>query len=1183
MEEDNISSLQQALVQRIWTAFCAPFPHLTPLRFCSPRRIHDYFQADTFGLLLPGRAKTDTETGSHIRWHSPISASEVIARFEFIESLKRTQDITREDGLEAFSNYISDMELRFWVGRTYKTFPLIACFEGEIVDSTTARHYFHLGGKWYCITLDIIAQLHQDFQEQLSTLLIPSDGKWSLPHPWPEKQNATQPRARKRARGNESEPSRMSESSVSESQDTEGNSHQKRDDIEGKYNLSYVNERDFVVGDKACPDFIELFDLLYLPPDKDILYLYQVKAGFDNHVRDAASQLVNAALRLHAALKTESDDLFQDFASELAKESPAASTEFEKKGGAVWLERTCRSFTKDKIIFVFAFANHTSTDRDLERELSLIKQIGKQEIEDICRDLTSLDPAEVVALLQRKKLLSSNNEVTSVLLRMVDSASREREFTDLLIQDGWNVENAMVLFRNLRQVVPTQYRSAIPRFSLLWAAKKVKALGFGFGITQIQYPEALPTLGALLPYASALPKAVPLAIEYYVGSRFKDPETGDDFLISRTRDGGVSVLHALLGKKLSVQGRFIWSLSQGKNDARCVFVEALRSVCQNASQEAEMITFIEQEVALLLEGLVSPEKCDPAVLNLKKSYQRFPGPSRALSGFITNRKKIERDFLKAMRDERQLFLEYFRNLRKPRFKKLDELIGILLEMKVNADSRDAYEEYIYTNTEELMESYEKQRKAIVAFVLKNARATSSDKKLVKAYRTIAEIDTHRQESLKALDSMDAIYERYLTCLLDPEYPYGRLELNIASHIFQKQVELYFPNGRSVTKEAFGPATNDADSRRIFFIPHPQGGAYFACEGAAALRHEGNSADIEINFDIGSLPYDLSPMMDDALIEIQLALMPSGTRVGLPYLPHACYINATLQFLFTITELPEWIRSAKLSLEELNHVHLLWKSGTAQTESMKKTLRAIRDEFMKGYPLEAKITQQDACDFLSFVLKHLRPGLRKVKTHWFIEGEAEGGEKIGNYHDKTEKYSFFSISPQDQSTFEGAITTHFGCEEQTVTNDDFISYTIGSEERRFQQCCRSLRIIGQPTYLFFHLKRFEFHPALGVARRLDNPIDFRNLDGVVTLPNAQGSFEIIAIVSHLGKESIDQGHYVTHVINSNKESGKQWLRCDNDRVVTQSLGEVAKEVKHNAYLVLVKRVPSAIDAMEIGED
>lgn len=72
-----------------------------------------------------------------------------------------------------------------------------------------------------------------------------------------------------------------------------------RDDIdEGPYNDEYMNEENFVVGDRILTDdtSIEIFDLLFHDKSSKITYLYHVKDGFNQATRVAQDQLCNAAL-----------------------------------------------------------------------------------------------------------------------------------------------------------------------------------------------------------------------------------------------------------------------------------------------------------------------------------------------------------------------------------------------------------------------------------------------------------------------------------------------------------------------------------------------------------------------------------------------------------------------------------------------------------------------------------------------------------------------------------------------------------------------------------------------------------------------------------------------------------------------------------------------------------------------
>jgi uncharacterized protein (TIGR04141 family) len=65
------------------------------------------------------------------------------------------------------------------------------------------------------------------------------------------------------------------------------------EETEGQYNESFKNKKDFIVGDRAYLNFIEMADLLKVTDEK--IYFYHVKKGLGQDTRALISQINNAA------------------------------------------------------------------------------------------------------------------------------------------------------------------------------------------------------------------------------------------------------------------------------------------------------------------------------------------------------------------------------------------------------------------------------------------------------------------------------------------------------------------------------------------------------------------------------------------------------------------------------------------------------------------------------------------------------------------------------------------------------------------------------------------------------------------------------------------------------------------------------------------------------------------------
>lgn len=128
--------------------------------------------------------------------------------------------------------------------------------EGMIVHNHL--YYFRIFRKWYYISKDFYKQVQDEFVSCLQSLLAEKSNA-QLKLPW--------------AKGVD----------------------------EGAYNDKYVNETNFLVGDRILTDDtkIEIFDLLFYDETARTTYLYHVKDGFGQSTRIVGDQICTAALIIH--------------------------------------------------------------------------------------------------------------------------------------------------------------------------------------------------------------------------------------------------------------------------------------------------------------------------------------------------------------------------------------------------------------------------------------------------------------------------------------------------------------------------------------------------------------------------------------------------------------------------------------------------------------------------------------------------------------------------------------------------------------------------------------------------------------------------------------------------------------------------------------------------------------------
>lgn len=137
-------------------------------------------------------------------------------------------------------------------------------------------YYFRAFKKWYYISEDFYKLIQDAFVLCLKTDLLNSRHKAWLKRPW------------------------------------------KEDMHEGPYNDAYMDEENFLVGDRTLTDTkIEIFDLLY--HYDGTTYLYHVKEGFNQSTRVAQDQICNAAFVIRNHFSNIDTKILKDFHGNIVK------------------------------------------------------------------------------------------------------------------------------------------------------------------------------------------------------------------------------------------------------------------------------------------------------------------------------------------------------------------------------------------------------------------------------------------------------------------------------------------------------------------------------------------------------------------------------------------------------------------------------------------------------------------------------------------------------------------------------------------------------------------------------------------------------------------------------------------------------------------------------------------------
>lgn len=137
---------------------------------------------------------------------------------------------------------------------------------------------------------------------------------------------------------------------------------------ENDYNASYIGSKDSLVFDKFTPQNIEVCD--FLRWDKENIYLYHVKKGFNNSMRDLCSQVYISARKVIEDSKNKY--IFIELLYNNVTNSKGTSTyhknvkkQFDTFNKADFI----KLFSTRKIIFVLSVLDTSKSKRELEKEI----------------------------------------------------------------------------------------------------------------------------------------------------------------------------------------------------------------------------------------------------------------------------------------------------------------------------------------------------------------------------------------------------------------------------------------------------------------------------------------------------------------------------------------------------------------------------------------------------------------------------------------------------------------------------------------------------------------------------------------------------------------------------------------------------------------------------------------------
>ena len=327
-DQSLIDTLEDKLIRQLWTRFETPFEGF---QFDLCHRDYDKYLTATSYIVRKGAARSRN-------FFKGTEFDSMRSMDDVFDALRKSKK--KPGNFEAFRDLIRDLSIFAYDddGVVQTEGLLLSHVFGDVPEGSDK--YFYIDAQWYKIEPDFINKLN----EQCKSFI----------------------RARKQKE-----------------------LHKKWtiDKDENAYIQEYIGEDNTIVLDRVLPENIEVCDMMKW--DDENLYLYHLKSGVDNAMRDLCSQVVVSASRVKS-------DTSMDFVRTLYASLKG------KKGGASYFDligRQCDVISEDafvelfstrKLVFVLAVRDK-SKGRNIENIEDFSSSIAKFSIRELVKSMKSID------------------------------------------------------------------------------------------------------------------------------------------------------------------------------------------------------------------------------------------------------------------------------------------------------------------------------------------------------------------------------------------------------------------------------------------------------------------------------------------------------------------------------------------------------------------------------------------------------------------------------------------------------------------------------------------------------------------------------------------------------------------------------------------------------------------------